>query len=244
MIYFCDGKPLDFNNGTFKSLTNKYGKGLGEGDVYQQDGFVYKIHYDEKRLQRNLVKVIDEESCIYLSRIKTNHIFLPISPIYDENHCYQGYKTLYVKPLEDQQKQVVDSKPSVFFTEIESIKQDIRTLTINRVKVSDFGVHNLIDNGTFNIIDPGRYIIDTTKSSTFKKIYNRNNSELNLLIRDILDSQILTLCGYSNLYKFHEYIKSLDQSNIGYLNVLKQESKEYDSIKDFAIDVCKRKVLK
>ena len=174
MTYFCDGKALDFNDGTYQELLNKYELGRGEGYVYQKDEFVYKIHYDEEQLAKNLAKVIDEDSCKHLSLIKTNHIFLPISPIYDEDNSYKGYKTIYVKPLKKSTKKVIENKPHVFFDELSSINQDLRTLTKKRVKVSDFGVHNLIDNGTLNIIDPGRYTIDFTKSSTFKEIYKRN----------------------------------------------------------------------
>lgn len=244
MLYFCEGNALDFSNSNFQELLNKYEAGRGEGYVYQRNGFVYKIHYDEKQLEKNLAKVIDEDSCKYLSNIKTKRLFLPISPIYDENQGYSGYKTEYVEPLKENTKKVTDSSPEVFFDEIEIIRQDLRSMTEKRVKTSDFGIHNLIDNGTFNIIDPGRYTIDFDKSLTFKDIYKRNNSELNLLIRDILNDQIINLCGYSKLYKFHDYIRSLDRSNKGYLNTIEQESREYDSIKDFAVDVCKRKVLK
>lgn len=240
VIYYCDDKALDFSSDKFQKLVNKY----GEGSVYKKDGFVYKIHYDEETLKKNLAVVLNEDSCKYLTSIKTKRFFLPLSLIYDEDGNYSGYKAQEVSLLDEDKIKVVDSKPSVFLNEIEIIKNDLNNLTLKRVRVSDFGVHNLIDNGTFNIIDPGRYTVDINRSLTFKAIYQRNKNELKLLVRDILDSQILDLCGYSKVYKFHDYIKSLASFNQSYLDVVERESREYDSIKDFATDICKRKVLK
>ena len=46
MLYFCDGKKLDFNDSSFKVIEREYSSLVGEGTCYEKDKFVYKIHFD------------------------------------------------------------------------------------------------------------------------------------------------------------------------------------------------------
>lgn len=246
MLYFCDGKKLDFNDNSFRVLEKKCSSLVGEGTCYEKDKFVYKIHFDEETLKRNIAIVLKENDCKKLMLIKTKHIFLPISIITDEKGKYSGYKAELIESLSENDERIVDKKVDIFFQDIEQIKKDLNLLSEAKFVVHDFGVHNMIDNGHINIFDPGRYEFNPIDMK-LKDIYQYNQTELEFLVKDIINSQIMSICGLGNLYKFHLYINNqadISKRNFSYLEMLEKMASEYESISMFSKDICKTKILK
>lgn len=118
MKYYCNQEEIDLNGKDIRKI-NEYK--TTEGICYEKDGFVYKIYYKEDS------DYIDEDSCKYLININTQRIFLPVDVIYDETKIYSGYKSVYIKTLEEAQKsnqslkRILENSVSAFFTDIEEI---------------------------------------------------------------------------------------------------------------------------
>ncbi len=246
MLYFCDGKKLDFNDSSFKVIEREYSSLVGEGTCYEKDKFVYKIHFDEETLRKNIAVVLQEDACKMLKLIKTKRMFLPIALIMDDEGNYSGYKTEFIEPLKENDIKIVDKEVDIFFQDIQQIKKDLNLLSEVKFVVHDFGIHNMIDNGHINIFDPGRYEYNPIDMKS-KDIYQYNQAELEFLVKDIINSQLMSICGLGNLYKFHLYIKNqanISKKNFSYLEMLEKMSSGYESINQFSKDLCKTKILK
>ena len=232
MKYFCNGKVLDLSDQSFTNLSSKNKLKTKEGICYEKDGKVYKIYYS------NLKDYLLEKACCKLTKIKLNRIFLPTNLIYNEDYRYCGYEATYIEPLKEGETPIVEKPLSDFFTDIDEIEDDKRILEENKVLLGDVGIHNMIDNGRINIFDAGDYKVSGCGNVyTNSQINKRNCKEIDLLIRNILIEQMVD----STSCELVRILSCLDKKAfyIGFSNMLKKETRGYNSIREYCEDVSK-----
>ncbi len=232
MEYFCDGKVLDFSDQSFTNLSSKNKVKTKEGICYEKDGKVYKIYYND------LKDYLLENACEKLTKINLKHIFLPTNLIYSKDHKYCGYEATFIEPLKEGETPIVEKSTNDFFIDIDEIEDDKRILEENKVLLGDVGIHNMIDNGHINIFDAGDYKVSGCGDIyTNSQINKRNCKEIDLLIRNIIIEQMKdsTSCELVRILSY------LDKKAfyIGFSNMLKKETKGYNSIKEYCEDVSK-----
>lgn len=231
MIYFCNEETIDTTSKEMYQLQGLDGRKTKDGTCYQKESEVFKIYYS------NLNILLDESSCYKLTKMKLKHIFLPTGIIYDENNTYSGYKTDYITPLKENEKKITEKSVDCFLNDIYEVKNDIEDLSINRVLVDDFGLHNMIDNGHINIFDVVGYKVIDESDDDYPCFYinNKNTKNLDILIREILISEMKDSVG-SNLVSIIKYLDK-KASTAGYIKMLEKNTKGYNSIQEYACDV-------
>lgn len=246
MIYHCDTEIIDISNSSMRLLKNPYCATTVEGMSYEKDGYVYKIYHNNEESYFENVGILDEKSCDKLTSIKElKHIYLPTELIYDEANKYAGCKSVFIKPLGEDEQKIIDKPVFVFWEEMYQIIDDLDVLTENNVLVGDFGIHNMIDNGHINIFDAGAYIVDFNNEYSKRQISNNQLNELNILLSEIIEEQLFDMIDNDNpdWIKCSEYIQKLAKYTT-FFKMLEKETRSYNSISEFAKDLCKTKIKK
>ena len=161
MIIYINDKKIEL---TAEELEYRFlGEGK-EGTTYIWNDKVLKIYKPYSSISR-----LNEKEAIYLSKIPTKRILLPIDLIYDENHNFIGYTTKFIRNYNRSTiKRLAISKIK---EELEIIKEDIFLLSEKNISLEDFKLDNFAYDGKFYMIDPGTYkIVDYDK----KKVYLEN----------------------------------------------------------------------
>ncbi len=148
-----------------------------EGTVYIWKDKAIKIYKPYCRTDR-----LSEEEALFLSKIPTKRILLPIDIVYDENNNFIGYTTKFIQ---NRNREIIKSLSlSTIKKELEIIKEDIFLLSNRGVSLEDFYYDNFALDDGFYMIDPGTYIIvDYDK----RKVYLENIKLYNeFFLKDIL----------------------------------------------------------
>lgn len=167
MKVFIDNKEYNFSQ---EELDYWYlGEG-NEGTAYIWKDKVLKIYKPFCSTDR-----LNEEEALYLSKIPTQRILLPIDLVYDENHKFIGYTTKFIN---NHNFEVIKNFPaSRIKKELEIIREDIFLLSEKNVSLEDFRIDNFALEDGFYIIDPGTYkIVNQPKSRIFLeniKLFNK-----------------------------------------------------------------------
>ena len=148
-----------------------------EGTVYIWKDKAIKIYKPYCSTDR-----LSEEEALFLSKIPTKRILLPIDIVYDENHNFIGYTTKFIQ---NRNREIIKSLSlSTIKKELEIIKEDIFLLSNRGVSLEDFYYDNFALDDGFYMIDPGTYrIVDYDK----RKVYLENIKLYNeFFLKDIL----------------------------------------------------------
>lgn len=141
----------------FPKLLSKIDSGL-QGIVYKYKGKTLKIPYDHS----NIFDIHDDLSakdCEYLKKINTKRIVLPDDSLIDRKGSLRAYTMEYIT------KNDIDSLFNIsknkFLEELYAVREELKLLSENNVKVHDFMTKNFMYDGMFRFVDCGRFVIRT-----------------------------------------------------------------------------------
>lgn len=204
-------------------LSNKEIKGITKlefidagywANVYKSEHGVIKL-YNAKRIPKQI-----KENIIYLSEYENNSFIFPDELLYDKMHRLRAYTMEEIKgqKLSDL---VNFGRFNISLEDLllkyEILKNDVFTLSKNRIRIMDFTPDNILFDGDFKIVDLDFYRKD--KISTIKELYKDNLSNVSAELLGIVtgyNRQVNTLMSINlDDYKgkedyFEKYIDSVN----------------------------------
>lgn len=212
MIFFIGDEKVELSE---QELRNRYIDHGEEGNVYQYKKEAVKFYSDKMIYKRRL----QEEDVLKLSEINTKRILLPRKPVYDKDKKYIGYTTEF--KIEAPKERIGLLRMKDLVKELELIKEDIRLLSNNLVKIQDLNYGGLLmtQDGIY-ITDPGEYHF--SKKSYPDSLYDYNIDEMNYYFTRVV---------------FNRYLKLTNRE--------KEKLKEiFPLLKDYFLEVIKRNEYK
>lgn len=173
---FFDNELLEFDDEDLECMY--VDEGL-EGIVYKHGKDALKIYKDICYKYR-----LTEDDCIKLGTISTKRVLLPEKIIYGtDKKTFMGYSTplVYKSPKE----KIVYMRTLSFINELDFIRDDIRKLAYNGVRIYDWHNDNLLytsDAGKVFIGDPGGLIVNGDVSGY--RAFNANVFHLNRFVKE------------------------------------------------------------
>lgn len=183
MIFFIGDEKVELSE---KELRDRYINHGEEGNVYQYKKEAVKIYSDKMKYKRRL----QEQDVLKLSEIDTKRILLPRRPVYDKDKKYIGYTTDF--KIEAPKDRIGLLKMSFLVKELELIRDDIRLLSHNLVKIQDLNTGGLLmtQDGVY-ITDPGEYHF--SNGSREESLYEYNIDEMNYYFTRVVFDRYLKL---------------------------------------------------
>ena len=208
MIFFIGDEKVEL---TTKELDSRYINHGEEGFVYQYKKEAVKFFTEKMKYKRRL----QEDDVLKLSELNTKRILLPRRPVYDKDKKYIGYTTDF--KIEGPKERIGLLKMRYLVKELELIKEDVRFLSDNLVKLQDLNYGGLLmtQDGIF-ITDPGEYHF--SKGSNPNSLYQYNIEEINYFFTRVVLDKYLKLT-----IKERESLKRLFQLKDDYfLEIIKE----------------------
>ncbi len=219
MQFFIDGKKVRYNPTNMKK--DEYLNSGLEIDAYLVNNGVVKFFKEHPGKEIYLTK----EAIERMKKIKTNRIYLPKNALLDKKHNLRAYTMDYIENLG--KDTYFNLEKDKLQEENELLKDDIKTLSDNKLQLEDLNHKNTSYNNGIYLIDPGSYaFVDDLDSN---QVYRINIDLINkYLIYEII-----------NNYHLIKYSK-LDYASSYYFS--KQLNEEYnksgkDNVLDFFSDI-------
>ncbi|MBQ1495972.1 MAG: hypothetical protein IIZ40_01290 [Bacilli bacterium] len=157
-----------------------------EGKVYIYKKEVLKIYNDYLKYRHKLT--LDEVN--KMSFVDTKRILLPKRAIFDKDLNFIGYTTTF--KIEAPKERIGTIKVSDLISDLELIKEDLKTISDNKIKLDDLNSGSLLmtQEGIF-IGDPGAYRI--SPNSDIDNLYKYNLNEMNYFFTRIIFDNYLKI---------------------------------------------------
>lgn len=199
-----------------------------ESRVLFVNGKAFKIYRDYMLDKNNL----GEKECLFLSKIKTNKIILPESPIYNEEKKYCGYtsKALW----KGETKDLFYTSTLNFIENVKELYEDAKIMTENNVMLDDLREENIVitEDGKFYIIDPGYFVCYSLKPEQEKP---KNLEEINnKFVRDVVLIVLKQLLSKkNNEYEVDDYLNNFSKNKNEFILELWEILNDYSILKEF-----------
>lgn len=179
----------------FPFLLKKLGYGT-QGKVYEYKGKALKVPYNSRSiLDRNFdINTLD---CDYLQSINTKRILLPEDSLKNKKGDLRAY-LLELISINDYDKLYNISKDK-FLNELYALREEIKLLSKNCVKINDFVMKNFMYDGMFRFVDCGRYDINYENISN-QDVINRIEKGNNLELKSFVINYLIARRYYGDSY--------------------------------------------
>lgn len=220
MIYYLDDKKININLEKLKKL----GKGC-QSEAYKLwyncGTYVLKIRKNES---------IIEEECNILKKLNTERILLPKQLVYDENRQFIGYMMQYHK----NDKKVIKISKQKFMYEIKKLMDEIKYLSDNNIVIDDWNFSNFIFDGTFRLIDSGKYRYSSIDKN---KIYQHNY----IVLCDFIANKLLYYMLVANT-DFPQYYSSrlYQKTKRGIIEFYQQQINDDETVYQYVKRIVKK----
>lgn len=194
MEFYINQKKVRYN-----PYNMKRDKSLGDGyevDAYQIKDKAVKffLRYPKKKI------IITKESVEKMKKIKTKRILLPADALLDKKHNIRGYQMDYIENLGIDS--YFDLEKDKLKEEYDLLREDIETLSNNKILLGDLNHENTVYHNGLYLIDPGGYHIDSSIDEN--QTYGINIDLFDeYLIYEVIRNYCLV--KYNNFSKYESY---------------------------------------
>ena len=205
MIYKIGNRKEDLNGKRIRKIAT------GEkGDVYKYKGEAIKLFNPDEELP------MTQDVAEYLTKIQTSRILLPRKLVFYQD-AFRGY-TLRLVQKKGNSRKLITLPGEALVENIETIENDIRTLSDKKVLLNGITPDNVLFNGRLYLTDPAHYkLLELFGTEDLERL---NKYQFHVLFTELI-SQEIRKCSNSPAVAAYMRdllrIKDVDQPTSEYL---------------------------